>query len=63
MKDCPENVIRAGRDLIAARKVSAHMSDMIGDAIKSIKAAAPEMVSHGAKVMQMGEAISLLRRA
>lgn len=63
MKDCPEAVIEAGRALLIARRTAMHLSMQVDDAVKLMTAAVPVMVEHGAKVMQMGDALARLRHA
>lgn len=60
----PDSVVTTGKALILARKSAEHMSDLINDALAALETAIDDMVKgHGAKAMQAGECIQLLREA
>jgi len=64
MKDCPKDVVATGRSLIKARKFAKKASQKIDEAIAELESATDTMrAEHGAKAMQSGEAIALLRDA
>ena len=63
-KKCPDEVIAAGRALIDARKCAWKLSELIDEALAQLEPAVDHMVKvHGAKRMQSGEALVLLREA
>jgi hypothetical protein len=62
-KDCPPEVIECGKALILARKRANSMSGDIDEALAKLEGAIEAMKPHGAKRMQAGEAIVLLRKA
>ncbi len=63
-KPVPDSVVSTGKALILARKSAEHTSDLINDALAALEHAVDDMVKdHGAKAMQAGETIQLLRDA
>lgn len=62
-KECPPQVIEAGRALIKVRKASQSLSAAVEHAIAALGPAVDVMVNdHGARVMQSGETLALLRQ-
>ncbi len=60
----PDSVVATGKALILARKSAEHTSDLINDALAALESAVDDMVKdHGAKAMEAGECIQLLREA
>jgi N-acetylglucosamine kinase-like BadF-type ATPase len=62
-KECPPQVIETGKALIKVRKSAASLSAAVEHAIAALGPAIDVMVKeHGAKVMQAGETLALLRK-